>query len=50
LDYARFKDIFSEASPWVTYEGDKSVLMLQAAFILIKEYNKFIQNPNKARH
>ena len=28
LDYARFHDIFSEYSPFPTYEGENTVLML----------------------
>lgn len=41
--YARFTDLFSEYSPFPTYEGENTVLHLQAARHLVKALKKCLR-------
>lgn len=47
LDYARFHDIFSEFAPVATYEGENTVLHLQAARFLVKAYEKSMKDSSR---
>jgi len=42
LDVARFHELYSEYSTFVTYEGENTVMYLAAAGILIKNLNSAI--------